>query len=226
MVDLKVKKTIDRILFKIRLYREANSVNQSDLAEALGIGLRSYQRIEAGETICDIEFLIRFCHYFKISFCKLTSPEMPVPIEEQKLFIDHEEKDFEKFELINRTNFINFSEQLHQKYKSLDEIGNSPEFIHAPFKLVTFNSNKKYVNNLLAREMGSAKNKFKTFENVSSLDKVIGILDNVHYHQPKYSKINPAFLITKNFKFKFKAYNRHFFIDGIEPFSISLLETI
>lgn len=224
-MEFDVKNTLQRILFKMRLYREIKLVSQSEAAEALGVGLRSYQRIEAGETICDIEFLLRFCHFFEINFDHLVSPSAPVPCKYQKMFKSEKEVlEFKSLDVLNRVNFFKIAEFFCAQNRPIDEIAQTSEFINFPEKLIIFNTQKKYFNNRVIERLKLNKSSGKTFSDCLDASGVVSILDNLQYHMPKFSIVEPTLLITpKNENQRFIGYNVHNFREENNTISMSML---
>lgn len=55
---------INEMLLKIK---EDRGMLQKDIAEGVGVSLRSYQRYETGERKPDSEVIIRMCKFFNVS---------------------------------------------------------------------------------------------------------------------------------------------------------------
>ncbi len=55
----------------LKHHRETYGYTQKQMAELIGIALRSYQRYESGEREPDIETLVQIADFFKISLDSL-----------------------------------------------------------------------------------------------------------------------------------------------------------
>jgi transcriptional regulator with XRE-family HTH domain len=89
---------VDKVTVMLRHYREASGMSQSELAEAIQIGLRSYQRYESGESVpsIDIVYLMSKALNFELKdlFCprELTSQVPGLKIfdhDNQREFLTH-----------------------------------------------------------------------------------------------------------------------------------------
>lgn len=222
-----VKLSISRILFKLRMFREMNFKSQSEAAVLLGVGLRSYQRIEAGESVCDISFLLRFCRQFNVDFDDLVSPSPPRSCRSQTLFVtDDEISRFESLPEITQSQFLELSQFLKTKFETLEEMASHHAFVSFPHKLLIYNAQKKYYNNQLVTELNLSKNIAKTFAQAKEIDTVVQILDNLHFHRPKYSMIYPCLIIPGFEDKQLRAYNCHWFRKNNDTISISLIDPI
>ena len=70
------QKMLQRSIFKIKLYRIEKSLSQSEFSELIGISNRKYQRIEAYESVPDLELLYRISDVLNVNFDHLFSPNL------------------------------------------------------------------------------------------------------------------------------------------------------
>lgn len=61
----------------LKHHRETYGCTQKQMAELIGIALRSYQRYESGEREPDIETLVQIADFFKISLDDLIGRNFP-----------------------------------------------------------------------------------------------------------------------------------------------------
>lgn len=109
------KTFVDKVTIMMRHYREAAGLSQSDVAEALKIGLRSYQRYESGETIPTIDILYLLSKVLNFEMAELIAPEdQKAKLENFKIFKPEEAQFFLNDPMV--------------KDSRLAEIYDSPEF--------------------------------------------------------------------------------------------------
>lgn len=61
----------------LKQHRETNGYTQKQMAELIGIALRSYQRYESGEREPNIDTLVQIADFFKISLDDLIGRNFP-----------------------------------------------------------------------------------------------------------------------------------------------------
>tara|TARA_Y100000780_G_C13696099_1_gene423051 strand:- start:65589 stop:66278 length:690 start_codon:yes stop_codon:yes gene_type:complete len=69
-------KALDRLSIKIRLYRTSLSVTQQEMANTLGLSLRTFQRIETGQSPIDMGIIYKICDSYDIPFFDLVNPDI------------------------------------------------------------------------------------------------------------------------------------------------------
>jgi transcriptional regulator with XRE-family HTH domain len=220
------EESIQRVLYKLRIVREIKSFSQLETARALGMGLRSYQRLEAGELNCDLEFLLRFSKFFNVSFNELVSPEAPIKHPYQKIYLNENHLEFENIELIKKTNFIYLANQILSNEGNVEEKAKNIHFLNSPLKLYIFNSKKKIFNTSLTTQLDLVQSKCKTFKESQHLDSILRVIDNLQFYKPKYSIITPSFLIKSNSQNVLTCFNQHLHFDNKEIITLSLVESI
>lgn len=106
---------VDRLTVLLRHYRESTGMSQSEVSERLKIGLRSYQRYEAGESVPSIDLLYLLSKELKFELKELFSPET------QKSFLS----DFKFYTNEDKRHFTNNLDVLNSR---LLDIYHSNEF--------------------------------------------------------------------------------------------------
>lgn len=106
---------VDRLTVLLRHYRESSGMSQSEVSERLKIGLRSYQRYEAGESVPSIDLLYLLSRELNFELKELFSPET------QKSFLN----DFKQYFGDDKRHFTNNLDVLNSR---LMEIYHSYEF--------------------------------------------------------------------------------------------------
>lgn len=202
-------KSLQRIVFKIRQYRESAEISQKEAAEKLNIGHRSYQRIESGEGNCDISFLHRFSLVFDINFLELVSPYAPEPKNLTLYKNEAEEQAFEMNPFVLNTNFlqlvVNFQAASFREFA---------EFNSSEVPLCIWTPQKKILNESLLDifeiEKIFCKVNFKLFKR----DERVNFLDCLYYFKPKYSLKMQKGKKINNVMFDIEIYTAHFYKNG------------
>ena len=196
--------SIKRLLIKLRHFRDALGLSQLDVAEALKVSLRTYQRIESGESPCDISFLYGFCSKYNIDFNLLTSPVPPKKNPLQIFYSTNEECEafaeidaVKKSHLLDMTNSESYTKILesHQpEYKILEE----EWFKHSASPLV-FSSVSTVVFNAKAQELLNAKTpKTKASRGRDDVNDLARALDALVYYQPRFSTTTFKAIVNKD----------------------------
>lgn len=87
---------IDKLTVLLRHYREAAGLSQSEISDRLKIGLRSYQRYEAGESVPSIDLLYLLSRELKFELNELFSSEaQKSALDGFKLYLGEDKKQFE-----------------------------------------------------------------------------------------------------------------------------------
>lgn len=131
---------VDKVTVMMRFFREATGKSQSEIAEALNIGLRSYQRYESGESIPSIDIIYNLSRALNFELKDMFSPELQKElVPDFKIFKGDEEKLFlENNEVVSSKLMEIFNSPLYQKtletgdFKIMKEC---PEFINSPYCL-------------------------------------------------------------------------------------------
>lgn len=175
-------KSLKRIILKIRFHREAASLSQREVAEKLNIGHRSYQRIESGEAVCDINFLHRFCYLLNLNFLDFISPYAPMPIN-LELFCNGEEiHKFKNLKFIEDSHFLYFVDKF-EKNVSIEE---GVEFLKNENPMLVWTSGKFKPNDAFCEIFNWKKNVSKYPEIISNSHEKLNFLDCIFYYNPKF----------------------------------------
>lgn len=73
----RVKEDLMKFNVYLKQHRETYGYTQKQMAEIIGITLRSYQRYESGEREPNIETLVQIADFFKISLDDLIGRKFP-----------------------------------------------------------------------------------------------------------------------------------------------------
>jgi transcriptional regulator with XRE-family HTH domain len=216
---------IRRVLFKLRLYRELKKLTQTQVAQETGVGLRTYQRIESGEASCDIDFLFRYCHFLEIKLEHLLSLTVPELHSNIKLFnTESEQFSFTQIPAIKDSHFLSLANHLQENNFNLENVANGPEFQFFPQMLTLFTLQNRFFNKLAIEESVSEEIAQKSFPKIRDINYFTNIVDNLYYHLPVYSIVNPTkIIVTKNGK-SLTGFNRHYYTKENEVITISLLK--
>jgi len=131
---------VDKVTVMMRFFREATGKSQSEIAELLNIGLRSYQRYESGESIPSIDIIYNLSRALNFELKDMFSPELKNElVPDFKIYKGEEEKLFlQDPEVVTSKLMEIFNSPLYQKslesgdFKIMKE---SPEFMNSPFCL-------------------------------------------------------------------------------------------
>lgn len=216
------EKSLNRVVFKLRFYREAANLSQKETAEKLNIGHRSYQRIENGEANCDILLLYRFSKVFDVNLVELVTPYSPKKPKNFSLFDMNQIEEFEKNPFVQLTNFKNLTHQFENKILDLLD---GKDLLSSDYPLMIWTPSKKVINDVLL-EIYDIKKIYKkdNFLNLP-IDEKMNILDCLFYYRPKYSikKISNVVIKEKNYEIEF--YSTHLYQED-EILTLSLLKLI
>jgi transcriptional regulator with XRE-family HTH domain len=141
-----LKTFLDQITIQLRHSREARGLSQEQIASQLKIGLRTYQRYEAGESCPPIDFLYQFATLLGISFQDLISAENKC-------------KNIEGFRIIEKQDFPSFSfhpDIVNSKILSIAE-GEFFQLMKDTNKLEHMLKDKNFMNSDYALAIGTPK---------------------------------------------------------------------
>lgn len=223
--DKTIQSLMVRLTFKLRLIRETAQTKQLTAAEKLRVSHRSYQRIENGEVIADIEFLLRFSHLFGIDFDSLISPHPPKLSENIQLFSTPDSFQlFENIEDIQNSGILkigsDFEKNLRVEKSLAMNFGNA--FSQSSYNLLISKNMTKLVNQKTLNTLELNHNRLRMDISYNSVQEELLYWDHIFYYRPKYS-------IRKNVSFKFKENNYQFnvlrahYYQGDDLFGIALL---
>lgn len=212
-------KSLKRIIFKLRHYREAANFSQKEAAEKLNIGHRSYQRIENGEANCDISFLHRFSLIFGVNFIELVTPYPPLPNQFSLYNNEMEQGLFEVLPFIQQTKFLDWAFRFE---KNLDLIAEGQDFISAEYPMCFWTPSKKIMNNSLVEAFGIKK----IFRKVNFIllrpEDRMNFLDCLYYYRPKYTIKKHLDQSINGFRYNVEIFSAHFYRDD-EVMGLSVL---
>lgn len=215
-----LQRSLDRILLKIRQCREAAKLSQSEVAEKLSIGLRTYQRIENGEVSCDISFLYRFSEVLNINFIDLVTPYPPAKKMITLYKSEIEIKSFEALPFIQKTNFNSWVKRFE---KDLLKLGETEKFINEKLPMSLWTHSKKIVNNS-HHEFFDTKKGYQQINNIYlKPDDRVNTIDCLFCYRPKYSLKKLIDYNVKGIYLNLNLYSAHLYVDE-EILSISVVE--
>lgn len=115
---------MDKFVIQLRYHREDKGLSQCELAEKLKIGLRSYQRYEAGESIPSIDLLFTISQALDFNLKDFFAPDEYLKhINGLKFYDGAEVKEFTSHPLIVDSELISFFESKEfQKVIDTDNI--------------------------------------------------------------------------------------------------------
>lgn len=175
-------KSLQRIILKIRFHREAASLSQKEVAEKLNIGYRSYQRIESGEAVCDINFLHRFCYLLNLNFLDFISPYAPKPINLELFYSEEEIKKFQSLKFIEDSHFLFFVDKFEKNIAIEEDL----EFLKNENPMLVWTSGKIKPNDAFCEIFNWKRNTSKNVQFISNSYEKLNFLGCVFYYNPKY----------------------------------------
>lgn len=135
-----MKEFLHSVAIQIRHGRESKKIGQQELAMTLGIGLRTYQRIESGETIPTLDVLYSIAKMLEIKICELVNPSLvlnrlsnfrPFFVEEEHHFIDEKILASNIIALSTNQKLIHYLEN-----NQIENVMSLKEFFHSEYCLV------------------------------------------------------------------------------------------
>ena len=142
---------VDKMTVLLRHYREASGKSQSELADAVKIGLRSYQRYESGESVPSIDLIYLISKELNFELKEMFSPEdMRTELPHMKIFDENnlhlftDDSDIINCKLLEIYESPEFKNVLETgDFKSLREYA---PFYQSPYKLVVSTPKQSLVN--------------------------------------------------------------------------------
>lgn len=86
------KLIIDPLAIQIKHLRESLNLSQAEIAEKVGIGLRTYQRIESSETIPTIDIVFNLAAIFNVRLDEIFYPEEKISLDKNIFTFQGEEE--------------------------------------------------------------------------------------------------------------------------------------
>lgn len=113
---------IDKVTVMLRCHREAAGMSQSELADRLKIGLRSYQRYESGESIPSIDIIYLISQILNFNLKDFFAPhELKDFVPGLRLFTGEREHEFQELPNVRESNLLNFFNS--PEYKQIVDSG-------------------------------------------------------------------------------------------------------
>jgi transcriptional regulator with XRE-family HTH domain len=139
-----------RLRIKLRLVRQGLLLTQQDLADKLGISLRTYQRLEAGQTPLDAATVINLCDKLNYSFLDFTHPNLNASECNDTEFFNVE-KDFYIHEDIHQKSFEEVKPVINEEKLNLLKVLESPSFHAASAPLMVADTSITVANDSLLK---------------------------------------------------------------------------
>lgn len=153
------EKFIDKFIIQLRHYREANQLSQTQMAELLKIGSRSYQRYENGESVPSIDFVYMTSKILHFKVSEIFSPEeIAAKMEGFRIYGQEEKKIFEELPLVKRSALIPwvYSDEASMIMKSgeLSDLKKQKAFIESQYALSFSTPKATYLNRVAQEKCG------------------------------------------------------------------------
>ncbi len=139
-----------RLTLKLRLVRQGLLLTQQDVADQLGVSLRTYQRLEAGQTPLDVATVIHFCDKFNFSFLDFTHPNINVSECTDSEFFNVDKKFYTHSDL-HQKSFEEVEPVINEKKSNLLKVLESPSFHAAPAALMVADASITVANESLLK---------------------------------------------------------------------------
>lgn len=205
--QLSTSEHVARYVLKLKLYRELAGFSQNEMAEALGVSHRTYQRIEAGETVLDLEMILKVCAILKVELGNWLNLVSPEKLDSVKVLDEISDELLSNDEKILKENFF--------KLSNSDEMSSFPTqklFKESP-SVLFFSWNTRKIANDMAANLTRLENSTKITFGYSKPQNIISYIDWLNIHRPAYTLIDPVGLKLKG-NTKFYAYNYHAYKEG------------
>lgn len=104
----------------MRLARQGSGFTQQEVAKKVGVSLRTYQRLESGQTPLDVATLFQFSQALDVDFLGLTSPEIqPEQVQGCEFFKTEEE--FLSHPKVNKKDILKVKNEIIELVKNKPE---------------------------------------------------------------------------------------------------------
>lgn len=150
---------VDKVTVMLRHYREASGMSQSELADALKIGLRSYQRYESGDSVPSIDLVYLLSRVLNFDLRELFSPhDLKAHIPNVRFYEKENEKMFltdsyvVESKILEIFNSNEFSKILDTGETKL--IKNFDKFVNSPFPLALSTPKQTIINHTGQKQIG------------------------------------------------------------------------
>lgn len=161
----------------MRLFREATGKSQSEIADALKIGLRSYQRYESGESIPSIDIMYLLAKELNVDIKDLISPEHKITsMPNFKIYKGEEEKTFLNDSVVKDARLVEiFNSPLYQQSietKDIKTMRDSELFMNSPYPLAISQPRHSLINHALQKKSGLSHDYVPTTTGTDDLKKM------------------------------------------------------
>ncbi len=186
---------IERLSIKIRLYRTSLSITQQEMANTLGLSLRTFQRIETCQSPIDIAIVYRICESYDIPFYDLVNPNISTEDLEGSQFFTTED-DFKKEAFFqDKPDFVALRDKVLEIVKKdpakITAVSELPEFENSPYYLYACNLHFAVGNAKTRAIAGLPDDKYrtlKTFKDASIMIKAWDI--SLKYRFPAFKLLS------------------------------------
>jgi len=205
--ELSPSEHILRFILKLKLFRELANLSQIQIAEAVGVSHRTYQRIEAGESGLDLELVLKICAELKVDFYQWLNLKSPEKLDIVSVLDHISDNELTEDELKVKEIFMNQLDQQNiSSFTSCHIFRNNPS-------IMFFSMNTRKFANDIASSMAKIEPSSKITAGYSEPQVIIDYLDWLHIHKPVYTKIDPVLLPMKN-GLSYFTLNYHHYKDG------------
>ncbi len=174
-------KAIQRLSTKIRLYRTSLSITQQEMANTLGLSLRTFQRIETCQSPIDISVIYKICESYDIPFFDLVNPDIkPGDLRDAEFFSNLDTFKQESF-LQEKSDFFAIKDQIIEYIRKdpakLNMLSSVPEFENSPYYLYACNLHFAIGNAKTRAIAGLPDDKYRTLKTFKDASKMIKAWD-------------------------------------------------
>ena len=222
---------VDKITVMMRFFREATGKSQSEIAESLNIGLRSYQRYESGESIPSIDIVYNLSRALNFELSELFSPETQKEVlPEFKIYRGDEEKTFLEDKDVVQSKLVEiFNSPLYQKSLETGDfrvMKESEEFMNSPYYLAIAQPRNTLLNIASTKVGGAHSDVVTTASGHSDLKKLAmmwGLFMNspICYFEDTTYPVFPKGKVTMKIKGIFSTLNGNYQILSFNDVTIT-----
>lgn len=205
--NLSASEHVSRFILKLKLYRELAGLSQTEMAEALGVSHRTYQRIEAVETALDIEMVLKVCVQLKIEMSQWLNLVSPNQLGTVKILDPVAETTLTEDERALKAQFYKLSTS-----EEMSAFSAQPLFKQNP-SVLFFAWNTRKMANDTAVSLSRLENSTKITMGYPNPQSIIDYIDWLNIHKPEFTVVDPVSLKMKT-DATYYAYNYHAYKDG------------
>lgn len=186
---------VNSIIIQIRHCRESRNLSQPEMAKALGIGLRTYQRIESGDTLLTIDVLYKLSSFLELPIEHLADPASHLPendayygYEDLEHFLTNE--DVQNSQIVELSNHPQFIKSLEEN--NLEQLTGIEEFYLSKYPLSVSDPKWTILNIVAQKKLKSHLARVPTYQGHQSqerLGKIWGIFvkENIKYFKDSHT---------------------------------------